>query len=453
MYAHPSVKVVPVLASLVLGLSLYVILFSSNNLPIATVTVAKNASSYTTAWESKIGQDAKADAKKLSPIDQCKSPSQCQIKKTACPIVLSIEHHVSSNGLISTLPASNLNVSMKNLFCNPSRQDSTRLTLLAPSNNSVTHALCHRAFSKRLVSFVSEEPIVLLPGYGGYWPGRHHNNEWPDYCTGLLINQSVCFWEGAPQKFAVHETDISLWNLSNPVHVKTAIVSGGFFDNFWHSALILNDWCTYRKKTDWYFLIQPQTLTPKSYVTEWMQALGIDPGRIIVHDRPVVAQNVYGTPHVTGVDWSCLNAVLKPAPRQQTKHALIYFRNHSGVARDIPHDIHLSFVESLFQTFPDLPVQTFYGNETFQEAQAMFGNAKIVIGPHGAGMVNIVFCQAGTPVLEFINPALIDRPWQMYGGHSFGFPWWPVLLDSYDARAQILKAVHIVEAALEASEQ
>eukprot|EP00539_Tryblionella_compressa_P018920 CAMPEP_0178858228 /NCGR_PEP_ID=MMETSP0747-20121128/552_1 /TAXON_ID=913974 /ORGANISM="Nitzschia punctata, Strain CCMP561" /LENGTH=100 /DNA_ID=CAMNT_0020524509 /DNA_START=110 /DNA_END=412 /DNA_ORIENTATION=+ len=97
-----------------------------------------------------------------------------------------------------------------------------------------------------------------------------------------------------------------------------------------------------------------------------------------------------------------------------------------------------------------MPVKLFTGSETFNETQHLFANAKIVIGPHGAGLANLVFCKIGTPVVEFITSSIF-RPWQMFGGLTIDLPWWPVLLSSFDARAEILGAMEVIEAALNSS--
>lgn len=44
---------------------------------------------------------------------------------------------------------------------------------------------------------------------------------------------------------------------------------------------------------------------------------------------------------------------------------------------------------------------------SFQEQIAIFSQAEVVIGPHGAGFSNIVFCDPGTKVLEIFSPTYI----------------------------------------------
>jgi capsular polysaccharide biosynthesis protein len=42
---------------------------------------------------------------------------------------------------------------------------------------------------------------------------------------------------------------------------------------------------------------------------------------------------------------------------------------------------------------------------------AVFSRAECVIGPHGAGLTNLLFCSSGTPVIEIGTPY---RPWACF---------------------------------------
>ena len=67
---------------------------------------------------------------------------------------------------------------------------------------------------------------------------------------------------------------------------------------------------------------------------------------------------------------------------------------------------------------------TFNGNEDFNTTIDTFRRAKIVIGPHGAAMTNLVFARRGIPVVEYLIPVLINRPWEFIG---LGVPWLPTI--------------------------
>jgi len=175
--------------------------------------------------------------------------------------------------------------------------------------------------------------------------------------------------------------------------------------------------------------------------------MGIDRERVIIQgDRYIAPQEIVTAPFTGATDWSCIHRNLQ-VERSGPELVVVYFRGHSGPTRDIPLEIHLELVNALFKALPELQVKTFFGNETFLEVQNMFANARVVVGPHGAGLVNVVFCQEGTPVVEFITEALF-RPWQMFGGHTIGLPWWPVMLKSFNSRDEIVEAVSVVKEAV-----
>ena len=54
----------------------------------------------------------------------------------------------------------------------------------------------------------------------------------------------------------------------------------------------------------------------------------------------------------------------------------------------------------LAEAFPLLEIVYFWGNETMYEMAQMFSRAKIVIAPHGAGIVNCIFCQNDAFLIE-----------------------------------------------------
>lgn len=384
----------------------------------------------------------------------CKPETKCKIQKNdTCQLLDYIETRRFPSGLILTISESNMNSSKLEKFClyNP--------ILVVHQDESITQSISYTNRVKAIYKVPGQHKVTLFPGWGRSWVGAFRNLAWPDYSTGILVNNNICFWPKVP-RLSESENDISLWTESNssllekaPVQVKKAMISGGFFGNFWHAAYVFNAWCEVRNQADMHLVVettQPGNMPP--YIYRWAEALGISSERLVQHVGPIIADEVYATPFGggSGVDWSCLHGVLyKEDLVQGNKHALVYFRPHSGTDRGIPEKIHLKFVNLLSKRIPGLEVKTFYGSESFEDTQRLFSNANIVIGPHGAGLVNLVFCPPLTPVVEFISPTVDNRPWQMFGGHTFNLLWWPVFLDSFDARHQIFKATAVVQKALE----
>ena len=388
------------------------------------------------------------------PPQFCPYPNHtyCSIQRDRpCPL----QHYMNTvsylSGAMSTVNESNLDTNQLQSFC----QEHFTSYGNAPSARSAT---CKRTIENHIWQFPTSthNPMVLLPGWGASFPGKRRTGNWKKYTTGILVNKTVCFWPVVPP-LADSEHDLTLWtahgkNVGVPTHYKKVMISEGYFENVWHASVILNTWCMMREDEDLHFAVQYQSRRPPSYVENWGVLLGIERKRIITQElRPIVVEEMLLAAqfHDRDVDWSCLHRVLRlPFDPETESYAMLYVRSHKGPHRDISANITSALEYELSKEIPDLKVKKFYGTEPLEELQRLFANAKIVIGPHGAGLLNTVFCQDRTPVVEFVTPGLLNRPWLMYGGHSFLLPWWPVLLDSFGSRSQILNAVTVVKKAL-----
>jgi Glycosyltransferase 61 len=414
------------------------------------------------------------------PYHLCPHPNHtsCSIQKdTPC----SFQHYSFSEshllGRMFTINASNMNLDQLDDFCGAKMHKGYKgyKPLMSSENNrhftsheNTTSATCNRTITTHIMQLPSssQNPVVLLPGWGFHFPGLMKNElsqDWNVYTTGILVNDTVCFWPIVPA-LAESERDLSLWSQGNnalddsdrsPTQYKRVMISDGYLDNIWHASVILNTWCLMRGVEDLHFVFQYDTETPDP-IYKWGGILGISRERIILQGfRPIVVEELLLNAPIMHVDWSCLHRVLRlPFDPETERYALLYVRSLRGLDRDIPDDISKDLENELERHFPHLKVKRFVGTEPLEELQSLFANAKIVIGPHGAGMVNVVFCQDSTPVVEFLTPGLSDRPWLMYGGHTFQLPWWPVLVDSFDSRSQILEAgLAVVKKALEQSQE
>ena len=389
------------------------------------------------------------------------SDKSCLIRKdNLCPFRSYFHTMLFVSGTISTINSSNMDIDQLSNFCRGDTQHHSFKKL----NVTRLDVICRRSIESSILqlSTSGREPLVLLPGWGFHWPGDDDKSRhwWPFYSTGILVKDTVCFWPYIPNLNET-ENDLSLWTRGNnstgkvdhsPVHFRKAMISQGFFDNIWHASAIMNTWCKMRDEEDLHFVVQSMHGILPENIYRWGALLGISSERIIPQGkRPIIVDEILLSASYRDVyvDWSCLHGILRLSPNPEAERfAMLYTRTNADPSRDIPFDIIYDLEKELGKHLPDLKVKRFVGTEPLAELQGLFANAKIVIGPHGAGFVNLVFCQERTPVVEFVVPHLLDRPWQMYGGHSFQLPWWPVLLDSFDSKSQILDAVAVVAEAL-----
>lgn len=59
-----------------------------------------------------------------------------------------------------------------------------------------------------------------------------------------------------------------------------------------------------------------------------------------------------------------------------------------------------------------LPVVYFWGNETLLETVQLFSSAKVIIAPHGAGIVNCLFCQTDAILVEITHLTPLGQVWR-----------------------------------------
>eukprot|EP00978_Attheya_sp_CCMP212_P026414 scaffold86835_cov36-Attheya_sp.AAC.1 len=310
----------------------------------------------------------------------------------------------------------------------------------------------------------SDKGITLLPAWGKYMPKAITSDKaWQQYSTAFLQNRSICYWPVNPKINASQSSppneDIhagyweALAGRKGIKHLRKVMISGEFVDNFWHSMTSLNTWCEYKDEPDLHFLIQSNQDSSPPWVQSFSAALGIS-DRVVYHDRPIFADQVLTTdfPQARGhlrADWSCLHKYFTN-DSIETDYAIIILRRGGNKLRDIPESIHNVLVDAVSEALPLLKVVTFVGNDKFKDVVQMFRRAKIVIGPHGAAMTNLIFSQKGTPVVEYMTPEIF-RPWLFYGGATIGMKWWPVLLSSFDAESEILNSVEMIKEAVKES--
>lgn len=96
----------------------------------------------------------------------------------------------------------------------------------------------------------------------------------------------------------------------------------------------------------------------------------------------------------------------RSTPEQSCRNrTIVYIKRKSGEGRAQPgyEDLLTWFKKS----FPLLPVRIFYGTESLKQTASIFNRAKVVVGPHGAGLVNTIFTQDDAYVVEITRE---DKP-------------------------------------------
>ncbi|MGL6282044.1 MAG: tetratricopeptide repeat protein, partial [Microcoleaceae cyanobacterium] len=85
------------------------------------------------------------------------------------------------------------------------------------------------------------------------------------------------------------------------------------------------------------------------------------------------------------------------------------------ISRDLAYQRKIANEEELVNTLNNYGFQrVFLEKLSVQEQARYLFYAKVVISPHGAGLTNLVFCQAGTKVLEIFSPQFIPNCyWQL----------------------------------------
>ena len=218
-------------------------------------------------------------------------------------------------------------------------------------------------------------------------------------------------------------------------------------DNFWHSMTFVDAMCRHKDDSDLYFLASTSAGLP-SWIKNFANAFSVS---VVDHDQPIVAEEIMTSdvPRKGGgvhQDWSCIHGHFATDEAEQDS-ILFILRPGSNPDRDIPKSIHDKLVNATSAAIPSLKVVTFDGKETFDETMKKFQRAKIVVGPHGAAMTNLVFSKEGTHVIEYLIPSISNRPWEAFCGITIGMKWWPILLSSFQSEAEILQSVAIIKEA------
>ncbi len=168
------------------------------------------------------------------------------------------------------------------------------------------------------------------------------------------------------------------------------------------------------------------------YTAFMMEFLGIDPARLVkgvIRSKLVIMSQATpcGFAHVQGTQLlsdKLLSEISKRFPDLSRTNVVLIQRSGSRrftKAREIQEGLESAARKHnfTFQLFPDNPTPAPV------EAMKMFNQAVLVVGPHGAGLSNLLYCRPGTFVIEGVcNPPHVNMCFQrtahILGHHYHG---------------------------------
>ncbi len=145
----------------------------------------------------------------------------------------------------------------------------------------------------------------------------------------------------------------------------------------------------------------------KSFQKTSLELMGIPKERII----DASAYDAISTPHlvvpstpILPTAWGCqfLRDRILPQMKQRPRKRIYVSRKDADKRRVINEEE----VYALLKQYDFEQVEL--ANRPLLEQMELFHAAEIVVGPHGAGFSHLVFCNPGTPFLEFFHPGYVN---------------------------------------------
>jgi len=140
-----------------------------------------------------------------------------------------------------------------------------------------------------------------------------------------------------------------------------------------------------------------------------LELLGYGPDRLHWVDAEIVDTLVLHVPLATqGLILKAARGIYhelraRCAPTSSPQRKVYLTRRRATARRVINEDAILEVLRSLdFEV-----VET--EDLSFSQQVALFSSVDVLVAPHGAGLANVAFCQAGTKILELLPAPLIDR--------------------------------------------
>lgn len=207
----------------------------------------------------------------------------------------------------------------------------------------------------------------------------------------------------------------------NPIQNYDRVISIAMFwgDGIWHFLLESFVGLAHVHTSECYIHVSSKN----KWATNWLAIIGIPSNRII--DGTIAAKTLIvpemgrcGAPSLTQINW--LRTIIPSTIPQHPNSIILIKRTRSRVmstfnaihqlVENFANEQRLEFVLHDDSSLPSIPEQL-----------QRFANASIIIGPHGAGMVNIIASKRRTCVIEFspTDPNICYMRLSFLLGHNY----------------------------------
>lgn len=211
--------------------------------------------------------------------------------------------------------------------------------------------------------------------------------------------------------------------LTKPYQVNGTVFSlltgGGGNANFYHWFVDVLSRFAVLQQSDWkneidYFLVPNHAL---KFQKETLKLLGIPENKIIdgmqhphvKADRLIVASHPRTTTyHIPAFLCEYLQQTFAdleiPTDESLGSHPFIYINRGDAPKRKVTNEKEVEAVLAEFE-FTSFALSEF----SLKQAIQLFRQAKMIVAPHGAGLTNLLFCPAGTKVLELFSDKFVNH--------------------------------------------
>lgn len=145
------------------------------------------------------------------------------------------------------------------------------------------------------------------------------------------------------------------------------------------------------------------------YEASFLELLGIEGDRVVVYEP-------HQTYHADVLAFPTPSARITPAKEslelvrqalgadqiipEEERSKIIYCSRSGESSRKVVNEDEI--IQAIEKEFPDDEVVVYTSSSNAKEVIDLFKHAKLIVGPHGAGLSHILFAAPGTPVVEFL---------------------------------------------------